>query len=72
MIGKYEVNIEELDNDGNVWDSTAVKHTDDYDEALSFAKGLKVTHRLQQIAIWTWDDQELNVIDSEIVKTYDK
>lgn len=69
-LGKYNVEIEELDDAGNVWDSHDVLYTDDYDEASRVAQEQKLDGPHQQVAIWEWDDTESVVIDSEVVKTY--
>jgi hypothetical protein len=70
-LGKYNVVIEELDEQGNVWDSHDVLYTDDYDEASKVAQKQVLDGPHQQVAIWEWDDTESYVIDSNVVKTYE-
>lgn len=70
-LGKYNVEIEELDENGNVWDSHDVFYTDDYDEAYKVAMETEIQEN-QQVAIWEWDDDESVVEDSWVVKEYEK
>ena len=63
-LGKYNVEIEELDGDGNVWDSHDILYTDNYDEAYKVAQEQVLEGPHQQVAIWEWDDTESQVIDS--------
>ena len=69
-LGKYNVEIEELDEQGNVWDSHDVLYTDDYDEAYKVAMEQELDGPHQQVAIWEWDDNECVVIDSWVVKEF--
>lgn len=70
-LGKYNVEIEELDEHGNVYDSHDVLYTDDYNEAYEVAMKTEI-HENQQVAIWEWDDDESVVEDSWVVKEYEK
>lgn len=70
-LGKYNVEIEELDENGNVWDSHDVFYTDDYGEAYEVAMETEIQEN-QQVAIWQWDDNESVVEDSWVVKEYEK
>ena len=72
MLGKYDVELEELDEFGNVWDSSALFFTDDYDEAVKFAESVEVSHEKEQVAIWMWDDTESYVEDSWVVKEFSR
>ena len=69
-LGKYDVEVDYLDINGDVYDSHCVLLTDDYDEAYETAMATE-TNEGEQIAIWEWNDQETAVIDSEVVKTHD-
>ena len=70
MLGKYDVEIEFLDEFGNVVDSSEQGLFDNYDEAAEFAEGVELRNDNEQVAIWLWDDDETVVEDSWIVKTY--
>lgn len=72
MIGKYNVEIEELDEQGNVWDSHDVLYTDDYDEAYKVAMEQELDGPHQQVAIWEWDETESYIEDSWVVKEYSR
>ena len=67
----YDVELEFLDDNGNVVDSNQLFETNDYDEAMAFAIRQKVRNAEEQIAVWVWDDDGENVVDSFIVKTFD-
>lgn len=69
-LGKYNVEIEELDENGNVWDSHDVHYTDDYDEAYKVAQEQVLEGPHQQVSIWEWDETESYVIDSWVVKEF--
>ena len=69
---KYDVEIEELDDEGNVWDSHEVLSTDDYDEACRVAQEQELEGPYQQVSIWEWDDNHMTVVDSNVVKTFDE
>ena len=70
MIGKYNVEIEYLDEKGDVYDSADLFFTDDYDEAEKFAESVELTGPDEQVAIWEWDDNEQYIEDSWVVKVY--
>lgn len=69
---KFDVEIEELDDEGNVWDSHEVLSTDDYDEACRVAQEQELEGPYQQVSIWEWDDNRMTVVDSNVVKTYEE
>ena len=69
-LGKYNVVIEELDQQGNVFDSHDVLYTDDCDEANKVAMEQELEGPHQQVAIWEWDEDESVVIESWVVKEY--
>jgi hypothetical protein len=68
MNKRYDVEIEYLDNEGNVVDSSCQLLTDDYNEALDTARKVVLTSEDQQVSIWTWDDKNEKVVDSNVVK----
>jgi hypothetical protein len=70
-LGRYDVEVEYLDKDGNVWDSHCVLLTDDYDEAYKTAMETEVSEN-EQVAIWEWDENESVVEDSWVVKEFSK
>ena len=69
-LGKFDVEIEYLDRDGNVYDSHCVLLTDSYDEAYDTAMKTDILPD-EQVAIWEWNDAETAVIDSQVVKTFE-
>ena len=71
-LGKFNVEIEYLDEEGNVYDSSDLFFTDDEDEAVKYAKSVKLFNPDEQVSIWEWDDDEQVVIDSWVVKEYSK
>ena len=71
-LGKFNVEIEFLDEEGNVYDSSDLFFTDDEDEAVKYAKGVKLFNPNEQVSIWEWDDDEQVVVDSWVVKGYSK
>ena len=72
MVGKYNVELEELDDSGNVWDSHDLFFTDDYDEAVEFAEGVEPQHEKEQVSIWMWDDTESYIEESWVIKEFSK
>ena len=70
MVPKYDVEIEYLDKDGNVWDSHTVFMSDDYDEAYAESQKVELRSPDEQVAIWEWDDNRSMVEDSNVVKSY--
>ena len=72
MLGKYDVEIEFLDEFGNVVDSSEQGLFDNYDEAAEFAESVELHNDNEQVAIWLWDDDETVVEDSWIVKTFNE
>lgn len=70
MVPKYDVEIEYLDKDGNVWDSHTVFMSDDYDEAYAESQKVELQSPDEQVAIWEWDDNRSMVEDSNVVKSY--
>ena len=71
-LGKFNVEIEYLDEERNVYDSSDLFFTDDEDEAVKYAKSVKLFNPDEQVSIWEWDDDEQVVIDSWVVKEYSK
>ena len=71
-LGKFNVEIEYLDEEGNVYDSSDLFFTDDEDEAVKYAKSVKLFNPDEQVSIWEWDDDEQVVVDSWVVKEYSK
>lgn len=71
-LGKYDVEIEELDEFGNVWDSHCVLLTDNLEEAEKKAEATPLNSPNEQVAIWEWNEEETAVEDSWVVKTYPK
>lgn len=69
-LGKYDVEIEELDEFGNVFDSHCVLLTDNLEEAEQVAETTPLLSPNEQVAIWEWNEQETAVEDSWVVKTY--
>lgn len=69
-LGKFNVEIEYLDEEGNVYDSSDLFFTDDEDEAVKYAKSVKLFNPDEQVSIWEWDDDEQVVVDSWVVKEY--
>jgi len=69
-LGKFDVEVEYLDRDGNVYDSHCVLLTDDYDEAYETAMNTDILPD-EQVAIWEWNDEETAVIDSQVVRTFE-
>ena len=72
MIPKYEVEIEYLDEEGNVWDSHCVFATDFYEEAVKKAEEVELSGPDEQVAVWEWDDNRSAVEDSWIIKTFEE
>ena len=68
--GQFEVVIEELDDEGEVVDSNTVSVHQDYEEALKSARKVKLSAPNTQVAIWTWDEEKDNVVDSDIIKSF--
>lgn len=64
----YDVEKEHLDADGNVVDSDSVLITDNYEEALRCARDIRPEPNTQ-VAIWFWDEEQENVLDSEVITT---
>ena len=71
-LGKFNVEIEYLDEEGNVYDSSDLFFTDDENEAVKYAKSVELFNPNEQVSIWEWDDDEQVVIDSWVVKEYSK
>lgn len=71
-LGKYDVEIEELDEFGNVLDSHCVLLTDNLEEAGQVAAKTTLHSPNEQVAIWEWNEQETAVEDSWVVKTFQK
>ena len=71
-LGKFNVEIEYLDEEGNVYDSSDLFFTDDENEAVKFAKSVELFNPDEQVAIWEWDDDEQVVVESWVVKEYSK
>lgn len=71
-LGKFNVEIEYLDEDGNVYDSSDLFFTDDEDEAVKYAESVELFNPNEQVSIWEWDDDEQLVVDSWVVKEYSK
>lgn len=69
-IGKYNVELEYLDENGDVYDTHDLFFTDDEDEAMKYAEAVELTGPDEQVAIWEWDDNEQYIEDSWVVKTY--
>lgn len=69
-LGKFNVEIEYLDEDGNVYDSSDLFFTDDEDEAVKYAESVELFNPNEQVSIWEWDDDEQVVVDSWVVKEY--
>lgn len=69
-LGKFNVEIEYLDEEGNVYDSSDLFFTDDEDEAVKYAKSVELFNPNEQVSIWEWDDDEQVVVDSWVVKEY--
>ena len=69
-LGKFNVEIEYLDEEGNVYDSSDLFFTDDENEAVKYAKSVKLFNPDEQVSIWEWDDDEQVVVDSWVVKEY--
>lgn len=72
MLGKYDVEIEFLDEFGNVVDSSEQGLFDNYKEAAEFAESVELHSDNEQVAIWLWDDDETVVEDSWVVKTFNE
>ena len=66
MLGKYNVAIEYLDENGEVYDSHDLLYTDDYDEAFAFAETV-IPEQNEQVAIWVWDDNEQAIEETVII-----
>jgi len=71
-LGKYDVEIEYLDEQGNVFDSSCVLLTDNYEEAEAEAQKVELHSDREQVAIWQWDDEETVVEESWVVKEFEK
>lgn len=71
-LGKFNVEIEYLDEEGNVYDSSDLFFTDDENEAVKYAKSVELFKPNEQVSIWEWDDDEQVVVDSWVVKEYSK
>lgn len=71
-LGKFNVEIEYLDEEGNVYDSSDLFFTDDEDEAVKYAESVELFSPNEQVSIWEWDDDEQLVVDSWVVKEYSK
>ena len=71
MLGRYDVEVEYLDKDGNVVDSSSKGFFDNYEDATTFAQTVTLTGGDEQVAIWYWDENEDVVLDSWIVKEYE-
>lgn len=71
-LGKFNVEIEYLDEEGNVYDSSDLFFTDDEGEAVKYAESVELFNPNEQVAIWEWDDDEQLVVDSWVVKEYSK
>lgn len=71
-LGKYDVEIEYLDEQGNVFDSNCVLLTDSYEEAEAEAQKVELHSDREQVAIWLWDDDETIVEESWVVKEFEK
>ena len=69
-LGRYDVEIEYLDEQGNVWDSCAILLTDDLEEATAAANKVTLKGPYQQVSIWMWDENEEYVEDSWVVKEF--
>ena len=69
-MGKYDVEVEYLDEQGNVWDSSMRLMTDSYDEAYEFAMGIELSNDKEQVAIWLWDEDGDFVEESLVVKEF--
>ena len=69
-LGKFNVEIEYLDEEGNVYDSSDLFFTDDENEAVKYAESVKLFNPNEQVSIWEWDDDEQVVVDSWVVKEY--
>ncbi|MBP5457289.1 MAG: hypothetical protein J6Y37_12385 [Paludibacteraceae bacterium] len=72
MVPKYDVEIEYLDKDGNVFDSHTVFMSDDYDEAYAESQKVELKGSDEQVSIWEWDDDRNFVEDSWVVKSYEE
>ena len=72
MLGKYNVELEELDDSGNVWDSHDLLFTDNYDDAVKFAEGVELQNEKEQVSIWMWDDTESYVEESWVIKEFSR
>ena len=70
FVGTYDVEVEYLDESGNVFDSHCVMTADDYDVALAEAEKVELTSPNTQVAIWEWDTENDMVVDSYIIKEY--
>ena len=70
FVGTYDVEVEYLDESGNVFDSHCVMTTDDYDEALAEAEKVELTSPNTQVAIWEWDTENDMVVESNVIKEY--
>ena len=71
-LGKFNVEIEYLDEEGNVYDSSDLFFTDNENEAVKYAKSVELFNPNEQVSIWEWDDDEQVVVDSWVVKEYSK
>ena len=71
MLGRYDVEVEYLDKNGNVVDSSSKGFFDNYDDADTFAQTVTLTGSDEQVSIWYWDENEDVVLDSWIVKEYE-
>ena len=71
-LGKFNVEIEYLDEEGNVYDSSDLFFTDDENEAVKYAESVELFNPNEQVSIWEWDDDEQVVVDSWVVKEYSK
>ena len=70
-LGKFDVEVEYLDINGDVYDSHCVLLTDDYDEAYETAMATEICEG-EQVAIWEWDDNEVYIEESNVVKIFDE
>lgn len=67
---KYDVEIEFLDEFGNVYDSHCVLLTDFLEEAERAAEKVELRSPNEQAAIWEWDDSNSVVEESWVVKRF--
>ena len=71
-MAQYSVVIEELDQNGNVWDSHEVQDADTYEEAYNIGMNQNLSGPNEQVTIWEWDEDGEMVNDSWVIKTFEK